>query len=84
MHLVAAGQRISVLHGADLLFVFPVGDVCILPLANVTTEQLARYLSGEIADLLPAEAQRSLHAIEVHVEETPGQRATYHRRLHPA
>jgi len=84
IHLVAAGQRISVLHGADLLFVLPVGDVCILPLANVTTEQLARYLSNEIVDLLPAEAQQSLQVIEVHVEETPGQRATYRRRLRPA
>jgi len=78
------GNASPVLHGADLLFVLPVGDVCILPLANVTTEQLARYLSNEIVDLLPAEAQRSLHAIEVHVEETPGQRATYRRRLRPA
>ena len=83
IHLVAAEQRISVLHGDDLLFILPVSDVCILPLANVTTEQLARYLSGEIGDLLPLDAQPSLHAIEVHVEETPGQRATYRRELRP-
>jgi len=82
IHLIAAEQRISVLHGDDLLFVLPISDVCILPLANVTAEQLARYLSGAIADLLPTAAQRSLHAIEVHVEETPGQRATYRRPLH--
>jgi len=84
IHLVAAEQRLSVLRGADLLFVFPVGDVCILPLANVTTEQLARYLCDRIVDLLPTAAQQSLQVIEVHVEETPGQRATYRRRLHPA
>ena len=84
IHLVAAEQRLSVLQGDDLLFVLPSSDVCILPLANVTTEQLARYLSGAIGDLLPEEAQQSLHAIEVHVEETPGQRATYRRRLRPA
>ena len=84
IHLVVAEERISVLYGADLLFVFPVGDVRILPLANVTAEQLARYLSGEIVGLLPTAAQQSLQVIEVHVVETPGQRATYRRLLRPA
>ena len=84
LHLVTAEQRLSVFYGDDLLLVLPLSDVCILPLANVTTEQLARHLSGEIIALLPAKAQQSLHTIEVHVEETPGQRATYRRELRSA
>ena len=81
IQVAVEGRRVSVSHGADLLYVLPVADVCILPLANITTEQLARYLSHEIAGLLPPEARRSLRSIEVQVEETPGQRATYHRHL---
>lgn len=84
IHLVAAEQRLSVLHAGDLLFVFPVDDVCILPLANVTTEQLARYLCGEIVGQLPLEAQELLQVIHLTVEETPGQSATYRRQLRPS
>lgn len=81
IRVVVQGRYVTVSQDQDLLFILPNADVCVLPIANVTTEEIARYLSHEIAGLLPPEAQRSLRSIEVQIEETPGQRATYRRQL---
>jgi 6-pyruvoyl-tetrahydropterin synthase len=81
VRVATQGEQVTVSQGQDLLFTLPGADVCILPLANVTTEQLAHYLSQEIARHLAPEALQSLRSIEVQVEETPGQRATYRRHL---
>lgn len=78
------GTRVQTRYRGDLLFDLPATDVCVLPLANATTEQLARYLAGEIETLLPAAARRSLRRIAVMVEETPGQRARYEREIRAA
>lgn len=76
-----SGNLVSVSCYGEPLFVLPAVDVCILPLANVTAELLAHYLTGEIINFLPEEGRRSLHEITVEVEETPGQRAAYRRVL---
>ncbi len=64
-------------------FVFPREDVVLLPIPNTTAEMLAQYLCGRaLAELrtLGAHAPR-LQAIEVEVEESPGQSAVYREAL---
>lgn len=58
-------------------YVVPAGDARILPVDNVTVEGLASYLAGRLRMAL-ADALRAARAIalDVTVEETPGQGAT--------
>ena len=61
---------------------FPVEDVVLLPLPNTTVEMLARHLCGRLREELAAHADAShLTALEVSVEETFGQMATYREQL---
>jgi 6-pyruvoyltetrahydropterin/6-carboxytetrahydropterin synthase len=61
----------------DKRYVFPAGDVVLLPIPNTTAEMLARWIAGQIkVSLTPAE-WAAVHAIEVEVEESFGQRAVY-------
>lgn len=54
-------------------YVFPLEDVRILPVVNVTSEELARILAEEIRHRLPV----SLKRLAVAVEETRGQSVVY-------
>ena len=74
------GTDVRVTYGADR-FVLPAQDVRVLPLPNTTSEHLARFIASELLRLLPEGARASLRAIEVGVEEAPGQRAWYRRDL---
>ncbi len=58
-------------------FVFPVSDVMILPLREVTAEELANYLLHQIAPKLPS----NIRVIEVEVEESPGKSALSRKEL---
>jgi len=53
-------------------YVFPIDDVCLLPLDNTTCECLAAHLLGLVRSRLGAAAVR----LEVSVSELPGQGAT--------
>jgi 6-pyruvoyltetrahydropterin/6-carboxytetrahydropterin synthase len=55
-------------------FRFPLADVCVLPIAHSSAEELAAYLLGRLRDALGAEAAgRAVVGIEVGVAEAPGQ-----------
>jgi 6-pyruvoyltetrahydropterin/6-carboxytetrahydropterin synthase len=58
-------------------FRMPRSDCVLLPIAHSSAEELARYLAGELASALRARGIDQIHAIEVGVEETPGQAAFY-------
>lgn len=58
-------------------FRFPRKDVALLPIIHSSAEELARYLVGRLRDALRKEGISRLRAIEVGVEETPGQAAYY-------
>ncbi len=58
-------------------FRFPRSDVVFLPIVHTSAEELARYLAGEIRRELGAEGLSRIGAIQVGVEETPGQAAYY-------
>lgn len=56
---------------------FPAEDVVLLPIPNVTSEMLARYICGEMKTALKAIGADNLSHIAVEVCESPGQGATY-------
>jgi 6-pyruvoyltetrahydropterin/6-carboxytetrahydropterin synthase len=61
---------------------FPQADVVILPLPNTTAEMLARHLCGRMREeLRVGVGAHHLTAIEVTVEETFGQAASYREEL---
>jgi 6-pyruvoyltetrahydropterin/6-carboxytetrahydropterin synthase len=72
----SSGQEVVASY-KDKRYVFPASDVVLLPIPNTTAEMLARWIAGEIkASLTPSESG-AVHAIEVEVEESFGQRAVY-------
>ncbi len=68
------GHQLVVCYEQDE-FRFPLSDVLRLPIVHSSAEELARYLLGEIRRELRAEGVDHIHAIQVGVEETPGQAA---------
>jgi 6-pyruvoyl tetrahydropterin synthase/QueD family protein len=59
-------------------FVLPANDVCIVPIAHSSAEELARYIWDELAAALRArDALTLVTSMEVSVAEGPGQSAHY-------
>ena len=71
--------EIRVSHG-ERSYRLPAGDVALLPIANTSTELLAGYLAGRIAEDLRARAPR-IEEVRVEIEEAPGQTASVTRTL---
>ncbi len=68
------GQQLIVVYEDDE-FRFPKSDVLLLPIVHSSAEELARYLVAEVRRELRADGIDHLGAIQVGVEETPGQAA---------
>jgi hypothetical protein len=58
-------------------FRFPRADVVLIPIVHSSAEEMARYLAGEIRRELGVEGVHRIGALQVGVEETPGQAAYY-------
>jgi len=58
-------------------FSFPRSDCVLLPIVHSSAEELARYLAGELRTRLEGEGIARVRAIQVGIEETPGQAALY-------
>lgn len=58
-------------------FRFPATDVVLVPIVHSSAEELARYLAGEIRRELGGEGVVGIRAIQIGVEETPGQAAYF-------
>ena len=58
-------------------FRFPCADVVLVPIVHSSAEELARYLAGEIRRELHTEGVAGIRAIQIGVEETPGQAAYF-------
>ena len=67
--------RQVVLSYEDDEFRFPSSDAILLPIVHSSAEELARYLLAEVHNELANEGVHGITAIEVGVEETPGQAA---------
>jgi 6-pyruvoyltetrahydropterin/6-carboxytetrahydropterin synthase len=61
----------------DRRYLLPEQDVVALPVDNITAERLAEHLCGEIVAALGRPHPGNLTAVEVGVEEAPGQTAFY-------
>ncbi len=70
-----AGQVIVMYEDDE--FRFPRADVVFVPIVHSSAEELARYLVGEIRKELRAEGVAHIRAIQIGVEETPGQAAYF-------
>jgi 6-pyruvoyl-tetrahydropterin synthase len=58
-------------------FRFPRADVALIPIVHSSAEELACYLAGEIRRELGSAGVQRIGALQVGVEETPGQAAFY-------
>ncbi len=68
----------------DRHYSFPREDVVLLPIPNTTAEMLARYLCGRAREWLASARAPQLSAIEIEVEESPGQSAIYREQFDAA
>jgi len=75
------GDTVSVAVMGRPRYVFPRDDCALLPVPNTTVEMLAQYLAGRVQKELAASDGVDLTAVEVEVEETIGQAATYRESL---
>jgi len=62
-------------------YVFPVKDCALLPIANTTAEELAAHFAAEVREQLRRDGYAGLTALEIEVEESFGQSATYRAPL---
>jgi 6-pyruvoyltetrahydropterin/6-carboxytetrahydropterin synthase len=72
-----AGGFIEVTYFDRPRFRFPRSDCALLPVQNTTAELLAAYFADAVWARLRADGFGSLSLIEVEVEESEGQSATY-------
>lgn len=71
-------DRVEARHTDGSQFLFPRRDVRVLPVPNTSTEMLARYLAHRLLDEVRASLPRTrVAALEIHVEESPGQCGIY-------
>jgi 6-pyruvoyl-tetrahydropterin synthase len=69
--------QIRICYGEEE-FRLPAGDVCLLPIAHSSAEELARYIWMELCAALKArQALADIASIEISVAEGPGQAAIY-------
>ena len=77
MALHVDGEQVSVSVFGEARYVFPLRDCAILPIENSTAEVLARYLAEQVRAALADRGVDHLAALELEVEESPGQTAVY-------
>ena len=58
-------------------YVFPKDDVFVLPLDNTTSERIAEWVAGQLAEELRARGAVSMRRLTVGIEEMPGQAGWY-------
>lgn len=75
------GSRLAVDYFGEPTYVFPRRDCALLPIPNSTAEMLAEYLGGRVRDALAAGGHSHLRLLELEVEESFGQSATYREVL---
>jgi 6-pyruvoyltetrahydropterin/6-carboxytetrahydropterin synthase len=73
--------RVTVSYFGAPTYVFPRADCAMLPIRNSTAEMLAEYLAGRVRAALAEDGYSHLTSMEVEVEESFGQSATYRLAL---
>lgn len=75
------GDMLHVDYFGKATYMFPRSDCALLPIQNSTAEMLAQYLAGQIRAALGKEGYSHLTLLEVEVEESFGQSATFRTAL---
>lgn len=75
------GDSLHVAYFGNPTYVFPRVDCAMMPIQNTTAEMIAEHFAGRIKADLAAMGVRNLSALEVEVEESVGQAATYRMAL---
>ena len=70
-------DRVSVYYFDKLTYTLPLGDCALLPIQNSTAEMMAQYLAEGVRKELLASGISNLVRLEIEVEESFGQSATY-------
>lgn len=73
----AEGERVTVAVDGVIRYLFPRPDCVLLPVPNTTVEMLAQYLAGRMREALAHAGVPRVAAMELEVEESFGQSATY-------
>ncbi|MEX2139467.1 MAG: 6-pyruvoyl tetrahydropterin synthase family protein [Pirellulales bacterium] len=76
IHVNANDQSVEVTF-EDRRWVFPRGDCILLPVANSTTELLARYIGERLLEVLAAAGHARPERLRIEVDECFGQLATW-------
>lgn len=71
------GEHLAVDYFGKPTYVFPKRDCILLPIPNSTAEMLAQYLGGRMREALARGGYTHLTRLELEVEESFGQSATY-------
>jgi 6-pyruvoyltetrahydropterin/6-carboxytetrahydropterin synthase len=71
------GKSRHVSYFGEPTYVFPMVDCAMVPIENTTAEMLAQYFAQRVGDELVGQGIKNLTAIEMEVEESFGQAATY-------
>jgi 6-pyruvoyltetrahydropterin/6-carboxytetrahydropterin synthase len=79
----AADEMTFVDYQGRQTYQFPTHDCVMIPIANSTAELIAEWLAHAVRDDLAA-AGVTIDLLELEVEESPGQSATYHELTRPA
>lgn len=77
LRLEEEGDRLAVHYLGARQFVFPRSNCALIPISNTTAEKIAEYLAHRIREDLDREGVTRLAALEVEVEESPGQSGYY-------
>ena len=77
------GELLHVDYFGKPTYVFPRSDCALLPIQNSTAEMLAQYLALRLRTELAKEGHAHLKLLELEVEESFGQSATYRTSLVP-
>ena len=77
------GDMLHVDYFGKPTYVFPRSDCALLPIQNSTAEMLAQYLALRLRTELETEGHTNLTLLELEVEESFGQSATYRTSLAP-
>jgi 6-pyruvoyltetrahydropterin/6-carboxytetrahydropterin synthase len=76
IRVMATDQSVDVTF-EDRRWVFPRGDCILLPVANTTTELLARYIGERLVEALLAAGHPRPARLRIEVDECFGQFATW-------
>jgi 6-pyruvoyl-tetrahydropterin synthase len=77
LRIVESPGSVSVTYEDGSHFVFPRGDVVLLPIVHSSAEELARYVAQRIGKELRSAGARPWSRLEVSVSESSGQAATF-------